>query len=64
MRCATPDGCTDQIGLPDVDGMNPLYRCAFDRKKCFPYDPDPVEGQDTRYCEGNVRTAHSSASPI
>ena len=62
-RLRRPDGCTDQIGLPDVDGMNPLYRCAFDRKKCFQYDPDPVEGEETRYCEGNVRaTANTCPS--
>jgi hypothetical protein len=49
------EGCTDQIGKADVDGMNPLYRCAFDRKKCYEYAPDEVEGETGPYCEGNVR---------
>ena len=58
-QTAAPDdgeGCSDQIGKDDVDGMNPLYRCAFDRKKCYEYAPGEVEGETGRYCEGNVRT--------
>ena len=58
-QTAAPDdgeGCSDQIGKDDVDGMNPLYRCAFDRKKCYEYAPGEVEGEAGRYCEGNVRT--------
>ena len=37
--------------------MNPLYRCAFDRKKCFGYKPPPVEEHEEHsYCsETNVR---------
>ena len=57
-QTAAPDdgeGCSDQIGKDDVDGMNPLYRCAFDRKKCYEYKPDEVEGEQEPYCEGNVR---------
>jgi hypothetical protein len=58
-QTAAPDdgeGCSDKIGKDDVDGMNPLYRCAFDRKKCYKYAPGEVEGETGRYCEGNVRT--------
>lgn len=58
-QTAVPDdgeGCADQIGKDDVDGMNPLYRCAFDRKKCYEYAPGEVEGETGRYCEGSVRT--------
>ena len=39
---AIPDdgyGCASSIGGEDIDGVNPLYRCAFDRKKCFTYNP-------------------------
>ena len=35
------NGCVATIGGDDIDGVNPLYRCAFDRKRCFPYGPVP-----------------------
>ena len=40
--------------------MNPLYRCAFDRKKCFGYRPPPVEEHEEHsYCsETNVRRSY------
>ena len=45
--------------------MNPLYRCAFDRKKCFGYKPPPVEEHEEHsYCsETNVRRSPPPRPP-
>lgn len=52
------EGCVGTIGGPDVAGVNPLYRCAFDRKRCYPYGPVPpvVKGEapNKPYCEGGM----------
>eukprot|EP01047_Picozoa_sp_COSAG01_P058837 COSAG01_NODE_6986_length_3403_cov_3.437651_1_plen_207_part_00 len=49
-------GCTSTIGGVDVGGMNPLYRCAFDRARCFEYspkvpEPPPGEQPEPPYCD-------------